>query len=105
MINENVNINIFNNWVLKNKDEGMESGHAASVFKMIEVIRNKTNILNDNFNFLDLGCGNGWVVRKFSKNKLCRLAVGVDGSKNMIQKAKSKDSKGFYYKSNIFLRP
>ena len=27
----------------------------------------------------DIGCGNGWVVRKISKNKLCNLAVGVDG--------------------------
>jgi len=103
MIDENVNINIFDKWVLKNKDEGMEEGHASSVAAMLDIITRKTNILNNNFNFLDLGCGNGWVVRKFSNNQLCNLAVGVDGSKNMIVKAKANDSRGIYYESNIEL--
>tara|TARA_Y100000590_G_C15596866_1_gene968390 strand:+ start:333 stop:968 length:636 start_codon:yes stop_codon:yes gene_type:complete len=101
MINEKININIFDKWVLKNKDEGMEKGHASSVNSMVEIIKRRTKILNSKFNFLDLGCGNGWVVRKFSNNKSCNLAVGVDGSKNMIIKAKSYDPKGAYFKSNI----
>ena len=101
MINENVNIDIFNTWACKDKDKGMEKGHAQSVNAMLNIITKKTNILNNNFNFLDLGCGNGWVVRKFSNNKLCNMAVGVDGSKNMIFKAKSNDSKGAYFQSNI----
>ena len=101
MINENVNINIFDTWACKDKDKGMEKGHAPSVNAMLDIVSNRTNILNDNFNFLDLGCGNGWVVKKFSNNNLCNLAAGVDGSKNMIKKAKNKDSKGTYYQSNI----
>ena len=101
MINENVNINIFDNWALKDKDKGMEKGHASSVSVMLDIISNRTNIVNNNFNFLDLGCGNGWVVKNFSNNNLCNLAVGVDGSKNMIKKAKNNDSKGKYYQSNI----
>ena len=101
MINENVNIDIFDNWALKDKDKGMEKGHAPSVNAMFDIIYNRTKILNSNFNFLDLGCGNGWVVRKFSNNNLCNLSVGVDGSKNMITKAKNNDSKGKYYQSNI----
>jgi len=101
MINENVNIDIFDTWACKDKDKGMEKGHAQSVNAMLDIIKNKTNILNSHFNFLDLGCGNGWVVRKFSNNKLCNLAVGVDGSKNMIFKAKSYDPKGSYFQSNI----
>ena len=101
MINENVNIDIFDNWALKDKDKGMEKGHAPSVNAMFDIIYNRTKILNSNFNFLDLGCGNGWVVRKFSNNNLCNYSVGVDGSKNMIKKAKNKDSKGAYYQSNI----
>ena len=101
MINENVNIDIFDNWALKDKDKGMEKGHAPSVNAMFDIIYNRTKILNSNFNFLDLGCGNGWVVRKFSNNNLCNYSVGVDGSKNMIKKAKNKDSKGTYYQSNI----
>ena len=101
MINENVNINIFDNWALKDKDKGMEKGHASSVSVMLDIISNRTNIINNNFNFLDLGCGNGWVVKNFSNNNLCNLAVGVDGSRNMIKKAKNNDSKGKYYQSNI----
>ena len=101
MINENININIFDNWALKDKDKGMEKGHASSVSVMLDIISNRTNIVNNNFNFLDLGCGNGWVVKNFSNNNLCNLAVGVDGSRNMIKKAKNNDSKGKYYQSNI----
>ena len=101
MIDENININIFNKWVLKNKDEGMEKGHASSVSSMLEIVNNRTDIFKNKFNFLDLGCGNGWVVRKFSNNQLCNLAVGIDGSKNMIVKAKSDDLRGSYYQSNI----
>ena len=43
---------------------------------------------------LDLGCGNGWVVRKVAKNPLCSRAVGIDGAEKMISNAKSlsKDS-------------
>ena len=103
MINENVNIDIFDTWACKDKDRGMESGHAPSVNAMLDIINNRTNILYNDFNFLDLGCGNGWVVKKFSNNNLCNLSVGVDGSKNMIVKAKANDSRGIYYESNIEL--
>lgn len=103
MINENINIDIFDKWALKNKDKGMEEGHAPSVGKMINVIKDRTNISDNNFKFLDLGCGNGWVVRKFSNDKLCQLAIGIDGSSNMIKKAKSNDKKGIYYQSKIEL--
>ena len=99
MINENVNIAIFDNWALKDKDKGMEKGHASSVSSMLKIINNRTDILKNNFNFLDFGCGNGWVVRQFSNNSLCNLSVGVDGSKNMIQKSILKDSKGKYYET------
>ena len=101
MINENVNIDIFDAWALKDKDKGMEKGHAPSVNAMLDIIKDRTNILKSNFNFLDLGCGNGWVVRQFSNNRFCNLAIGVDGSKNMIQKARLEDLKGKYFQSSI----
>ena len=101
MIDEKININIFDNWASKGKDEGMERGHAFSVDCMLKIINDRTDILKSNFKFLDIGCGNGWVVRKFSNNYLCDLSIGIDGSKNMIEKAKLKDSKGKYYKTNI----
>ena len=101
MINENININIFDDWASKNKDIGMEKGHIPAVNKMLSIINERTTILSRKFNFLDLGCGNGWVVRKFSNNKLCNLAVGVDGAYNMIKKARTKDKKGIYFQSEI----
>ena len=101
MISEKVNINIFNEWAQKGKDIGMEKGHAASVNEMLEIIKKRSNILQNNFNFLDLGCGNGWVVKNFSNNSMCDLSVGVDGAENMIDKAKLNDSVGQYFQSNI----
>tara|TARA_Y100000590_G_C15380484_1_gene886119 strand:- start:12 stop:659 length:648 start_codon:yes stop_codon:yes gene_type:complete len=98
---DKTNIEIFDNWALNDKDLGMEKGHSLSVNKMIEIIHHRTDILDAEFNFLDLGCGNGWVVSKFSNNNLCNLAVGVDGSENMIKKAQYKDSIGKYYASSI----
>ena len=38
------------------------------------------------------------IIRKLNPD---RNYIGVDGSKNMIKKAKNKDSKGKYYQSNI----
>ena len=66
----------------------MENNHRPSVNEMFRILSNYTNKLKCNFNFLDLGCGNGWVVREIIKNKKCTYAAGIDGSINMINKAK-----------------
>ena len=81
---------VFGEWAVKGKDKGMEKSHALPVGAMLDFILPKKN----NFTFLDLGCGNGWVVRKVAKNPLCSLAVGIDGAEKMISNAKSlsKDS-------------
>ena len=97
----NINIKTFNKWALLNKDKGMERGHASSVSKMFEIITNQTSIIDRSFNFLDLGCGNGWVVRKILENKKCTYALGVDGAPEMIKKAKNCDSVGQYINVNI----
>ena len=79
-------INLFNKWVDLGKDEGMEKNHAIPVKEMIDfILYNREK----KFSFLDLGCGNGWVVREIAKNPLCYRAVGIDGSENMISKANS----------------
>ena len=81
---------VFGEWAVKGKDKGMEKSHALPVGAMLDFILPKKN----KFTFLDLGCGNGWVVRKVAKNPLCSRAVGIDGAKKMISNAKSlsKDS-------------
>ena len=77
-------IEIFSEWADLDKDFGMEKNHKASVGEMLaNVSDNKTP-----YTFIDAGCGNGWVVRSVVKDNLCKKAMGVDGSKKMIDKAK-----------------
>ena len=97
----NINIKTFNNWALQNKDEGMEKGHTSSVNKIFEIISSESSIIKKSFNFLDLGCGNGWVVRKALNNKNCKYALGIDGAPEMIKKARKIDKKGNYINTDI----
>ena len=76
----------------------METNHLPAVQKMIDIL------LMDNrrrFSFVDVGCGNGYVVRRISELKQCVISVGMDGAKEMIKKAKKMDPSGNYYCSNI----
>jgi len=98
---KNINIKTFNDWAIDGKDRGMEKGHALAVKEMINIIKSETLLLEKKFNFLDLGCGNGWVVRKFSNHKNCNIALGVDGAPAMIDKAKQFDQKGIYVNADI----
>ncbi len=85
---------VFGEWAAKGKDEGMEKNHSRPVKEMIDfVLSNK----EEKFSFLDLGCGNGWVLREIAENPLCYRAVGIDGSENMIAKANSLSSDNIVY--------
>ena len=65
---------------------------------MIHMLIGKSN---KQFSFIDAGCGNGWVIRKVNVNDLCSYSVGVDGSKNMIDKAEKIDPTGSYVCSDL----
>ena len=78
-------IEVFGEWADLDKDFGMEKNHKDSVNNMI----NYSTRNLDHFTFIDAGCGNGWVIRKVSENDKCEKAIGVDGSKKMISKAKN----------------
>ena len=84
---------LFNEWAEIGKDKGMEKGHADSVNFMFDQLSPK---FKKPFSALDVGCGNGWVVRKFNKMETCKVAMGVDGAKKMIQKAQEVDSLNQY---------
>jgi len=86
-------INVFSDWAQNGKDEGMEKHHNKSVMSMIDFACNGL----PEYSFIDAGCGNGWVVRHISKDDRCCRAIGVDGSFNMIKKAKRLDNKNKYY--------
>ena len=92
-------IDLFNHWVTLGKDSGMESNHAESVKYMLSLIPNR--ILMNTFSFLDIGCGNGWVVRKMKAHSNCNLSIGIDGSKNMINKAILNDSDSKYVQLDL----
>ena len=91
-------INVFSDWAKDGRDEKMAQGHNFSVNAMLDfALEGKTNP----FDFIDAGCGNGWVVREISKQPLCKNALGVDGSQTMIDKARLLDSKNQYICSDL----
>ena len=94
-------IDIFGEWAEQGKDVGMENTHAKPVNEMIDFALEERANLGKNFSFLDLGCGNGWVVRSVLKNKLCDLAVGIDGAKQMIANAKKRGGNAKYIYEDI----
>ena len=92
---------VFGEWAEQGKDIGMEKGHAWAVEDMIGFAIEERAKLKRNFSFLDLGCGNGWVVRKVENNSLCTRAVGIDGAKQMIENARKSGDRSEYLHENI----
>ena len=80
-------IDIFGQWAEQGKDVGMEKGHASSVNEMLSFALEERLNVGKKFSFLDLGCGNGWVVRKVQEHVLCNKAIGIDGAYQMIDNA------------------
>ena len=92
---------VFNEWAELDKDLGMEKGHADAVTEMLDFALKERHRINNNFTFLDLGCGNGWVVRKVIENPLCINASGIDGAPQMIANARGRGGSEEYILGNI----
>ncbi len=75
----------FDRWAQNGRAELMETHHRKNVSKFLDSVS-----FEKPFSFLDMGCGNGWVVRKMSQIKSCKKAVGIDKSKKMIVQARKK---------------
>lgn len=75
----------FSKWARSGKDRGMEEGHRFAVLKAIEKID-----LPATFTFLDIGCGNGWLVRYLASIRNYDMGVGIDISGEMIEKSKQQ---------------
>lgn len=88
----------FDKWAKNGRDELMEKEHRKNVMKFLETIS-----FDKPFLFLDVGCGNGWVVRKIAEENNCKKAIGIDKSKNMILQAnaKKKTNKEKYINKSI----
>ena len=72
----------FDAWAKNNRDIKMEQEHGKSVSKFLSTIR-----FDKPFTFLDIGCGNGWLVRKIAMMSCCKRAIGIDKSEMMIHRA------------------
>ena len=94
-------IAVFNEWAELDKDLGMERGHADAVTEMLNFALKERHRINNNFTFLDLGCGNGWVVRKVVDDPLCINAFGIDGAPQMIANARKRGGSEEYILANI----
>jgi len=88
---------VFHEWALLGKDVGMEKGHGAAVDEMLTFAVSQVATLGKRFQALDVGCGNGWVVRRLSSHPHCSRAVGIDAAPAMIDKAKELDADGEYH--------
>ncbi len=75
----------FDRWAQNGRAELMETEHGKNVSKFLHTIP-----FDEPFIFLDVGCGNGWVVRKIAQEKNCKKAIGIDKSKKMILQSKKK---------------
>ena len=92
---------VFNEWAELDKDLGMEKGHADAVTEMLDFALKERHRINNEFTFLDLGCGNGWVVRRIVDDPLCSKAQGIDGANQMIDNAKARGNNEDYILANI----
>ena len=79
----------------------MEKGHSYAVNEMLNFIFKEAEKSNRHFSAIDVGCGNGWVVRLLNDHDLCNYAEGIDGAKAMIEKAKQIDEDGNYSVCNL----
>ena len=84
----------FDNWAENGRAELMEIEHGKNVLKFLKTIQ-----FDKPFTFLDVGCGNGWVVRKIAAEKNCKKSIGIDKSKKIIIQSKKK----IYSKKEEFL--
>ena len=78
---------VFNSWAKAGRAEEMEEGHGVTVGKFLGSIS-----FDKPFSFLDIGCGNGWVVRKIAQLSKCKKAVGIDKSKKHDKKSRIESS-------------
>ena len=62
---------VFDRWAKAGRAEEMEEGHGVTVGKFLGSIS-----IDKQFSFLDIGCGNGWVVRKLPNCQNAKRQLG-----------------------------
>jgi len=87
---------VFDNWAINGKDKGMEEGHSLSVDRMVEIASKRISNKKSRISMLDIGCGNGWMLRKVLNRYPHFEGMGIDGARSMIENAKKSDPNGNY---------
>ena len=75
---------LFNVWAQNGRSDTMAAGHENAV----ELMLSRLGSLEGR-RFLDVGCGNGWVVRRVAE-QACDCAVGIDIAPQMIKVAQER---------------
>lgn len=94
----------FDQWVETGRDESMEKGHFEPTMQLLRCISSSMNSspISSSPSFhnrvaLDVGCGNGWALRKFIDFG-GRAGYGCDLSKKMIEKARQYGYQNLEYR-------
>lgn len=75
--------NLFNEWAREGKDIDMEDGHKHAVREALREVS-----VPQEASILDVGCGNGYVVRALAKRLPDASVMGIDISDEMIFQAR-----------------
>lgn len=75
---------LFNQWANSERGRQMVAGHQKALNPFLTQIYRS---IVDSFSLLDIGCGNGWLVKRFAVHPHCQEAWGIDVAQNMIAKA------------------
>ena len=76
------------NWTRAVREGQIPSRHAGTDDAIVAAILDRKPA-----RLLDVGCGEGWLVRRIVQSTGCR-AVGIDGSSALIEAARSADPSG-----------
>ena len=74
---------VFSEWALRDRDLGMESGHAASVGEMLSMALSR---IDGPFSAIDVGCGNGMMCVDLAREGF-KDVTGVDYCKEAVDLA------------------
>ncbi len=90
---------LFNDWANRDRDKGMEEGHRYAVLQALGGISPPSPSV-----FLDIGCGNGWLVRHLASHLNYDFGVGIDIASQMVEKAKrlTRSDRLRFYATDIF---
>jgi len=76
---------VFDSWAIQGLDEEMELGNETCKTFLSKHL--PSYLPNDTFRFLEIGCGNGWVLRQLASKYPNATFVGIDISARMTWKA------------------